>query len=73
MLEPQKHIIDAESWRLALLAIKRDILDAEPVAALERADRLLDLLESFPKVSLPGETAKNSHPKVAVLFCFSAS
>jgi hypothetical protein len=35
-------IIDAEDWRLALLAIKRDILDAEPVAALRRIDAMLD-------------------------------
>jgi hypothetical protein len=42
MSERNNIIIDAEAWRLALLAIKRDILDAEPVAALRRIDALLD-------------------------------
>jgi hypothetical protein len=42
MPEPQKHTIDADDWRLALLAIKRDILDPEPVAALRPIDAMLD-------------------------------
>jgi hypothetical protein len=34
--------IDVARWRAALLAVKRAVLDCEPVAALERLDRLLD-------------------------------
>ena len=34
--------IDGEEWRLALLAVKRDILDCEPMSALRRIDALLD-------------------------------
>ena len=37
-----KTIIVVADWRRALIAIKRDILDAEPVVALKRIDRLLD-------------------------------
>jgi hypothetical protein len=38
-------IIDAAAWRLELLAIMRDILDCEPVAAMDRIDRMLDVLD----------------------------
>jgi hypothetical protein len=44
MPEPQTYIIDAEAWRRALLAIKRRILDAQPVEALRQLDELLDAL-----------------------------
>ena len=45
MIESRRCInIDAEEWRLALLAVKRDILDCEPMAALRRIDALLDEL-----------------------------
>jgi len=40
MLEPANYIIDAAAWQRELLAIKRLILDAEPVAALARLDAL---------------------------------
>ena len=59
MPEPIIYTINVADWRRALISIKRDILNAEPVAALERIDRLLDLLESFPRVSRIGNTAKN--------------
>ena len=44
-----KTIIVVADWRRALIAIKRDILDAEPVVALSRIDALLVSLA----VSLP--------------------
>ena len=34
--------IDAEAWERELLAVIRDILDCEPVAAMKRIDKLLD-------------------------------
>jgi hypothetical protein len=42
MTDSTSYSINVEDWRRALLAIKRDILDAEPVAALRRIDALLD-------------------------------
>ena len=42
IIESNAYTIDAEAWRRALLAIKRDILDAEPVAALRWIDAMLD-------------------------------
>ena len=45
MSERNNIIIDAEAWRLALLAIKRDILDAEPVEAMRLIDELIDQLD----------------------------
>ena len=42
MPEPIIYNINVADWRRALISIKRDILDAEPVAALERIDALLD-------------------------------
>ena len=38
------YTINVEAWRRALLAIKRRILDAQPVEALAEIDALLDAL-----------------------------
>ena len=47
MTEHNNSITDAEALRRALLAIHRAILDAEPVEALHRIDRLLDELAAY--------------------------
>jgi hypothetical protein len=44
MTDSTSYNIDAEAWRRALLAIKRRILDAQPVEALRQLDELLDAL-----------------------------
>ena len=45
MLEPTSHIIVVEDLPRTLLAVKRDILDCEPMAALNRIDCLFAELE----------------------------
>lgn len=42
MTESNGYTIEAAAWRRALIDVKRAILDAEPVTALERIDRMLD-------------------------------
>ena len=42
-------IIDSAAWLAELEAIRSDILDCEPVKALERIDCLLDELEGLKR------------------------
>ena len=42
MIESNAYTIDAEAWERELVAVIRDILDAEPVAAINRVNLLLD-------------------------------
>jgi hypothetical protein len=51
MQKPPSHISDPEVCRRALLAVKRHILDAEPVAAL----RVIDALLGNPRLMTAGK------------------
>lgn len=44
MPEPINYTINAEAWRRALLAIKRQMLDAEPVEATRLIDEIVERL-----------------------------
>ena len=44
MPEPINYTIDAGAWQRALLAIKRQILDAEPVEAMRLIDEMIERL-----------------------------
>ena len=48
--------IDAEAWERELLAVIRDILDAEPVAAMNRINQLLDMLDDHGSSQSPRAT-----------------
>lgn len=45
MRETDNTIIGVEAWRKELLLVMRDILDCEPVLAMDRIDRMLGELE----------------------------